>query len=785
MSFLTKEQEVQIKSKLTQDETTLSAEYRARKNACHVFSVQHSLAEEKEKQGWEVVRRLKTKTKLSKQKKHSKKFEDDIWCQFYNLGYRCLNFDELFYLPFSKDIKDSKQIDVVAINDETAFLIECKSSKKSKSTSYKDEFDLLKLRIDGFKKSIQQIFGKDIKVKHIFATRNIRIKQDSIDMERLKEANSFYYNDNTYDYINGLIKQYKEAAIFQFLALTLKGTSINKDKINIPAVRGNMGGKQYYMFSIEPDLLLKMGFVLHRVRANVAEFPTYQRLLNPNRLKGIRKFINDDGFFPNSVIINFNTKKVIFESSAKLDDSNSCFGTLKLPNSYAIAYIIDGQHRIYGYAGTKYAKTNTVPVVAFLDMATEQQLQIFMDINENQKAVSPSLKLDLEEDLFWKSERIDSRMKALRSSIVKELSNNTASLLYKQIDVGEDKAKLRFKPFADALLKSGLLPRAKGNQYDEKTIGTALYNTANHNDEHNEEMCKSKERITSLLLLCYEFIDKKYPEIFRENKKENFIISERGTYAFIVLIGSLNIFLTETKILTMRSSEQERFNAIEKYLDSLLSGIKNLSNEKKQEILGWYGRYDDWAKTFQSIVNKEFLEYCPKDLAVWMERQDESLQTEGIKYSNAIESYIKQTILETLEILYEDTWEIEIASIKRECSDRASKEQEYNHKNNISSDEIDWKEMFNIIDYKNMIEKHWSKQPESTVLDFRSFQEVFSYRDNSEEDFNNKSDKIKWLSKFNQYRNKRAHSATKGKKLNKEEIQFLQNIYNHFQLSDE
>lgn len=778
MSFLTKEQEAEIKSKLVTDETKLRAGYKARKEEYHTISVSHSLAEEHEKQGWEAFRYLKTKTKLRKQKKHSEKFEDDVWCQFYNLGYRRLNFDESFYLPFSKDAKDTKQIDVIAINDETAFLIECKSSEKQKPMSYKDEFDLLKFRLDGFKKSIQQMFGRHIKVKHIFATRNIRLKQDGIDLERLNSANSFYYDDNTYDYINGLIKQYKEAAIFQFLALTLRGTSINKDKINIPAVKGNMGGKEYYMFSIEPDLLLKIGFVLHRVRANVAHFPTYQRLLNPNRLKGIRKFINNDGFFPNSVIINFNIKKVIFEPSAKLDSSNSCFGTLKLPNSYAIAYIIDGQHRIYGYAGTNYAKTNTVPVVAFHNMKTEQQLRIFMDINENQKAVSPSLKLDLEEDLFWKSERIDSRLKALRSSIVKELSNNVASPLYKKIDVGEDRAMLKFNPFVKALSKSGLLPSAKGNKYDEKTINTALYNTANH--DHDEEMHKSKKRISDFLILCYEFIEQNHSDIYLKNKKENFIISERGTYAFIVLIGSLNIFLIETQILRLQSSAQERFNAVKKYLDSLLLGIRNLSNEKKQEILGWYGRYDDWAKFFQLIVNEAMPEYNPKDLIDWKERQDKDLQQKGTEYSDFIESYIKKTILETLKILYGNQWDVEIAGVRMKCTDRALKEQEYNYKNNLGSEEVDWTGMFHITDYKSIIEKHWSRRPQQENENFKSFQQIFAYDDGG--DFNNKSDEIRWLSKFNKYRNTRTHGATKEKKLNKEEIEYLKKIYYHFKL---
>lgn len=246
--------------------------------------------------------------------------------------------------------------------------------------------------------------------------------------------------------------------------MIFKNEIINQNKIEIPCVKGQMGKKDYYMFSIEPHLLLKMGFILHRTKANESEFPTYQRLLVPSRLKGITKFIDEGGYFPNSIIINFNSKKnkLGFESNSKLSNSNSCSGTLKIPNSYGIAYIIDGQHRVYGYANSKFAENNTIPVVAFDNLETIEQLEIFMDINQNQKAVSPSLRLDLEEDLYWDSDRADSRLKALKSSIIKKLANLESSPLFNKISVGEDKADLTFKPFSAALSNSQLLPSAKG-----------------------------------------------------------------------------------------------------------------------------------------------------------------------------------------------------------------------------------------------------------------------------------------------------------------------------------
>ena len=108
-----------------------------------------------------------------------------------------------------------------------------------------------------------------------------------------------------------------------------------------------MGKKKYYMLSIELHLLLKM-IHLHRTKANSdIEDPAYQRLLIPNRLRKITEFIDEGGYFPNSIIINFNTTKrrrLEFQPSQKTEDSKSKM-ELEIPNAYSIAYIIDGQHR--------------------------------------------------------------------------------------------------------------------------------------------------------------------------------------------------------------------------------------------------------------------------------------------------------------------------------------------------------------------------------------------------------------------------------------------------------
>lgn len=782
MAFLDQEKVVLIEKKLTKDLSFLGKVYKSKKSEYQTININHSMVNDYLKNGWEeFTKPSANKTQLRKLKTHSRKFEDDIWCQFYELGYRNMNYDENFILPFSNNPGETKQIDVVAINDETAFLIECKSSENlKKAPSYKDEFELLGLRIDGFKKAIKQIYGRDIKVKYIFATRNLRIDSDSEDMRRFASTNSFHINNNTYSYINDLIKCYKNAAFYQFLGLVLKNELINTDKIEIPAIKGNMGNKTYYMFSIEPSLLLKMGFILHRTKVNESEFPTYQRLLVPKRLTGISKFIDDGGYFPNSIILNFSSKKhqIQFESASKTTDSKSCHGILKLPNSYGIAYIIDGQHRVYGYANSKYKCNNTIPVVAFDGMDTSEQLRIFMEINENQKAVSPSLRLDLEEDLYWDSERADSRIKALRSSIIKALANSQKSPLYDKISVGADKASLEFKPFSNALSVSGLLPSVKGNKYSDEAVLYSLYDVNNH--DHHNEMINCKNRIVHLLNSCYELVEQDYPDVYKADK--SFILSNRGTYAFICLIGSLNEFLIQSNILEKNSDSLTRFSELKKYIKSLLHYLNSeITQEEKDKQLSLLGAGADtkWLRFFQSIINKKHKEYYPSVLIDWNERQDEELQDKGRKLGVSIEKKMKGIVLNKMKQLFEDNWELEINSIKRECQSRAEQEMEKRYKEGLSKESIEWTEMFNINDYKTIIEKYWAKTPDSNnSIDFKTFEKEFTI--DIGDGIGSKTKSLKWISFFNSYRNLWAHEGTKEKRLNRDEVNFIEDIYNHF-----
>lgn len=783
MPFIDPSEAAALQEKLSVDPSSLGKLYKAKKSEYMVRSVDHSLAEDLIADGWEEFGNpLKTKTKLRKRKDHDKQFEDDIWCQMYDLGYRHLSIDRDFKLPFGPQSSDKKQIDVVAANDDTILIIECKSSQRpKKAPSFKTEFEALKQRLHGHLRALEQIFGKGRRVKYIFATRNLRVSRESADVKLLEEVNGFYYSDNTYDYVDRLVKTYKNAAHYQFMGLMFKGQNINKERIKVPAIEGKMGAKTYYMFSIEPSLLLKIGFVLHRTRANESEMPTYQRLLVSSRLKGITKFIDAGGYFPNSAIVNFNEKdaKLEFQAYRRAEDTGSRTGLLKIPNAYGIAYIIDGQHRIYGYANSKFKDTNTIPVVAMVGLAASEQLELFMDINQNQKAVSPTLRITLEEDLFWDSPRLDSRMKALRSSIIRQLGGDQSGPLFGKISLGEDKAELQAKPFADALLRCGLLPEARGNKFADGTTEGSVYDTSN--TDHESEMLHTRSRVVGFLNACYEAAEETMEK--NQGTLKEFILSNRGTYAFISLLGSLHTFETDAGHLTIKSTTDNRLDAIRKYLTALFAQLAGLNDEQTAELTGKLGSGAEtiWLRTFQTYVNSKFAIYAPPELQDWKERQDKQLQDQGRELGTTIERHMKTFVLDQLKTLFGDNWDLEIGSIKRKCEERAGEEMEKAYKEGLGRKEIQWTEQFLITEYKSIIDRYWTRRPDTPEEGFETFEDHFAI--DIGYGFNSKSEKLKWLSMFNTLRNNWAHEGTKEKGLNKKEVDLIVQIHGNLGLS--
>ena len=759
MANLTEQQIEDIKTHMLHQEDALKTKFKAKNTEYITIKVLHNEVEDYEKKGYSEVSRTAKKTTMNLKKDSGSQFEDDIWCMFYKLGFRVMNADENLRIQWGPNKEDTQQLDVVAVGEDAIFVVECKATTTPRPGNFKKELNGMEQYKDGVADALKQIYGKKKRVKFIFATRNYRFQEEGEDIQRMKQNGIFHLNDNSYNYITNLIKSYKEAVQYQFHALMFKDELINDDKIVIPALKGEMGGRTYYLFSIEPSKLLKVGFVLHRTKVNDSMAPTYQRLLVPSRLKGITKFINDGGYFPNSIIINFGVEDsgldLHFTPSLGKTGTNAEFGFLYIPNAYGFAHIIDGQHRVYGYANSDHKDDNTIPVVAFENMLSEEQLKIFMDINENQKAVSKNLRIDLEQDLLWDAKRPDSRMKALRSSIIKKLSGSSNHILYNLISIGEDPAKLSSAPFNNALQRSGLIPKANASQWTGNT-DTCIYNINECDTE--KAMCDSRKRITQFIDGAYNIIY----DLLEDEKRNDFLLTNRGTFAFITLIGSLHTYLMKSDEFSFDSSINTRLDKLRPYLETLANALNNISDEESANLKGALGSGADpfWLHSFQNMVYKKYNDYCPEELIQWQETQDQTIQEEGNDLKDEIRIMLRKTVLSRLQMVYGVKWENSVYMLKNECERKIL--EQYGDNDDFDPSEHDWKDWIEVSDYKKIIEKNFSDQ---------RFVDAFAI--NIGLPFKTKKDKLAWITMI---------ETKKGKKqapLTRSDINYLWRIQNH------
>ena len=747
MATLTELEIEKIKEHMLHEEDALKIKFKAKNTQFDTRKVLHSEVEIYENQGWIAGTPMKTKTLISRRKDYSRQFEDDVWCMFYNLGFRILNADEKLRIQWGDQEGEDKQIDVVAVGTDAIFVVECKSAEKPKKQSFQQTLLEMSQYKNGIAESLRQIYGKEKRVKFIFATRNYRIEEDGDDSVRMKNNGIYHLDENGYNYICNLVKSYQSSVIYQFYGMMFKDELINDKPIIIPALKGQMGGKNYYLFSIEPSTLLKIGFVLHRTKVNDSMAPTYQRLLVPKRLKGITKFIDDGGFFPNSIILNFaepnDDVKVTFDPIHKEEASDAEFGLLNIPNAYGIAYIIDGQHRVYGYSNSQYKDVHTIPVVAFQDMPSEEQLKIFMEINENQKSVSKNLRIDLEEDLFWTSPRLDSRMKALRSSTIKMLCAQSGNVLFNKISIGEDQADLSSVFFDKGLSQSGLIPKAKQTKWSGDT-DSCLYDINETNID--KAMKESRKRIVQFLNGCYEIADSN----MNEETKETFLFSNRATFPFVTLSGLLHTYLFNCGEINSFSTIKERISKITPYIEVLCEGLNNIPEEESIFLKGIQGQGAEkkWLLSYQNIVNRTYPDYFPEELKEWKEMRDQDVQQEGDDLKDRIKRILRTLIFAKLEEVYGRDSEKNIAKLKHDCEGKIF--DAYGENDDFNLEDYDWKEWLEIADYKAIIDKNYS---------YDKFAEAFGIP--LSDKATSKKDRLSWISLIEPQKGKKKSAMTK------------------------
>jgi DNA sulfur modification protein DndB len=702
-------------------------------------------------EGWKLSKEFKNSIRMSKPKNSDLALEDEVWSLFALMGYKFLNRDRNFNLPYDKNNPtQTKQIDVFAKDDETILIVECKSSETNKRGDFKKELESYIGIIEGLRKSIQALFPKTkYKFKFILATKNLSISED--DSKRLEKLKGVHLNEENIDYFFQLYSQLGAASRYQFLGNIFEGQEIPEMENKIPAVRGKMGGHTYYSFATEPENLLKIGYVLHRNKANVNMMPTYQRLIKKSRLKSVNEFIENGGYFPNSIVISIDAKNCHFDpANTQVASTISDVGILHLPKKYKSAYIIDGQHRLYGYSNSEYKNKNTIPVVAFINLSRDEQVQLFMQINENQKAVSKDLRNTLNADLLWTSDNYLEQIKALCSRISIYLGEDRNSPLFKKISIGEDKKTITTQAIENALRKSKFLGKVSKNKIEE--IGLI----------YNGDLDFAYDKLKDYLTKGFDYLSTNIKDEW-EKESDGVILINRGIYGFILLLSDILYYLNETKTIDSQKTTVNKILLEAKtYIDPIINFIKDLNVEEREELKKAYGATGEnkYWRTFQKVVRETHKNFNPEGLDEFIAKQEKQNNDRAFAIIRDIETFFNQDFKSKLEEKFGKMW-FKKGVPPQIGDDAVALATKKNREIENEEDEVEPWDCINIIAYRSIAVKNW--------------QDIFEkdYTKPTEEKISGgKEEKTKWMVKLEFLRNQNVHSYF----VTEDELKFLEEL---------
>ena len=657
-------------------------------------------ADEYIEKGWEVVKKQKKQYVVAHDKKTGDAFEDELWTVFYRMGFTTLNEDSKFYINYSDSETLTKQIDILAVDDETVLVVECKEAQREGTHgNFQQDINEIGYIKEKVFTELRKKFPKR-KAKYIFAYKNYILGDQ--DRRRLDEEHIAIFDYSTVLYYKALVQHLGKAARYQLLGTLFHGDKIVGMNNCVPAIKGKMGGITYYSFLIEPARLLKIGYILHRTNANNNYedlLPSYQRLIKKDRLKKVTDFVNAGGYFPNSIIVSVDTGKkasLTYQEVGKdaKTDSDAKLVMLNLPQTYQSVYIIDGQHRLYGYAGSDYANKDTIPVVAFENLDKEQQLKLFMEINVNQKAVPKSLKNILEIDLYDDSPDLSKRRNALLGRIAKQLGEHNKSPLFGRVNIGEDAktdiCSITLESIKRALDKTRFFSKYKTAQKTVQEIEKGRFQKYEGNTIKSDND-KTMQFFFPFLIKYLDYVKKNCEDEWFD--KNGFLVTNNSIMALIRLLDDIISVATGSTDSQIKNSD-ELYNQCLPFFDMLCLVINSMSNEKKRVIKDTKGSsaIEKPYRTLQIEMYENDPDFRNDDIETYYNEHcvnyNTDAQRECVVIRDKIITYLKS-------IFSEPDWTSKHLSVEHEkkLSNRINNKQIENKRNGITIEVDIWQEL--------------------------------------------------------------------------------------------
>ncbi len=709
-----------------------------------------------EQDGWTVAKWNKKSVRLTKVKPADRQLEDDVWSLLFRLGFKELNADRNFTIKLGENAP-ARQIDIFAKDEETVFIVECTHAQVNNPKPVKGLIDKINGIREDVIKAIHQHYGKSpkLKVKWAIATRNIDWRK--ADKDRAAEANIAVITEQDLAYYRKLTVYLKEAARYQFLARYLAGEGVDGLRIELPATKGNMGGVTFYNFLISPFDLLKVSYISHKGTGS-NDLETYQRMVKPSRLKNIATFIDSGGQFPTNIVVNFKTKKNQLRFTKIESFDHTTFGKLTLPGQYGSAWVIDGQHRLYGFAFANRAKNHVIPVLAYENLPAAEEMQLFVDINCEQVKVSRGLLNEIYSNLNYGSENPSERLEAQYSRIALQLDElNGSPVQNRVVTVSKDKDAFR------CLSLTSLAQGIKENRF----IGAVSHTPPNlpvipagPMSDISGDLELTTEKAADILAGYLKLFAQEVPGNWQlGDAKGGFLCTNNGLRALFRLLKELFVFIEKHDHLVASSMDaNEIIEKMTPYVTPLLtfftkadpSEIQNFRSRQaldgvKQNCLGMMGII---AQTYPEFTNKELQDYIGT--------RDKEGTSVARKLIDEVNEVLFADVIRSLKAHYvqnqKDWWWKGVPLTTREKC--------LSQQNRDDGKKDEW-QYLSLADYQTIVPHNWEA--------FDKRYDIYDLGSKS------KAEKIKWIGRLNAIR-QTTHHPEKGI-ISKDEVAAVREIH--------
>ena len=616
---------------------------------------------------------------MAKAKPADEQLEDEVWCLLAQMGFKEMSQGRQFTFAVGPGIP-RRQIDVFAKDDETAIVVECtqrETPAKQRMTPLIDKIEAIR---DDLRESIRKTFGRQsrLKIRFAIATRNVGWRD--VDRTKCAHAQIAVIADGELDYYRALVQHLKCAARYQFLGHMFEGQRVAGLDRKVIATRGKMGGERFFTFLIRPDELLKIAYVGHKASRDTDDLETYQRMLQPRRLKKIAEYINAGHRFPTNIVVNLKTTRrggLLFEASETYGEV--ALGTLHLPPNYGSAWIIDGQHRLYGYAYARAAngfqKDSTVlPVLAYENLASNKEMNLFIDINSKQVKVSTGLLVELYADLHWNSADPDEAFQALLSRIASRLNSEKVSPLHDRMVV-TGKKKNSYRCLTQTSIRDGLDVSKLLGTFGKGSIVPGPLSTSNA-DDYEANLGK----VLSVLTECLNLFASQLSTHWElGDAPGGYLCTNNGIRALFHVMKDVTDHIRHTDGTDLCFfSADDAVEEIKPYLQALVDYFKGAAAQEVQSfrrIGSSLAAVRQQAYGLEVQIKGTFPTFAPAGLQEYLESRDEVGTQEAGRKVLAIQKRLFDYVVATLKNHYgteNDAWWTKgiPVSIRKDCMNR-------------------------------------------------------------------------------------------------------------------